>query len=106
MALINCPDCGKEVSENAPACPKCGAPIAGAQESAGSGVAQLQTIQETSKKFKIHSLLAVTVLIIGCTIIVVAKNAGSETGPTGPLLVTAGLFWYCVNRFRIWWHHK
>lgn len=28
MALINCPDCGKEVSSNAPACNGCGAPIA------------------------------------------------------------------------------
>lgn len=28
MALINCPDCDKQVSSNAPACPNCGAPIA------------------------------------------------------------------------------
>ena len=28
MALINCPDCNREVSSNAPACPGCGAPIA------------------------------------------------------------------------------
>jgi hypothetical protein len=28
MALITCPDCGKEVSENAPQCIQCGAPIA------------------------------------------------------------------------------
>jgi hypothetical protein len=29
MALINCPDCDKQVSSNAPTCPNCGAPIAG-----------------------------------------------------------------------------
>jgi hypothetical protein len=28
MALINCPDCNKQVSSNAPTCPGCGAPIA------------------------------------------------------------------------------
>jgi hypothetical protein len=28
MALIDCPDCGKQVSSSAPACPNCGAPIA------------------------------------------------------------------------------
>lgn len=27
MALIKCPECGKEVSENAVACPNCGSPI-------------------------------------------------------------------------------
>ena len=27
MALVSCPDCGREVSERAPACPHCGAPM-------------------------------------------------------------------------------
>ncbi|MCL5036951.1 MAG: zinc-ribbon domain-containing protein [Chloroflexi bacterium] len=27
MPLIQCPDCGKEVSDNAPACPNCGKPF-------------------------------------------------------------------------------
>jgi len=27
MALINCPDCNKEVSEHAPTCPNCGRPL-------------------------------------------------------------------------------
>jgi len=27
MALITCPDCGKEVSDRAPSCPQCGAPL-------------------------------------------------------------------------------
>ena len=28
MALINCPDCGRDVSDRAEACPACGCPIA------------------------------------------------------------------------------
>ena len=27
MALIKCPECGKEFSDKAPACPNCGYPI-------------------------------------------------------------------------------
>lgn len=27
MALIKCPDCGNEVSEQAPTCPNCGRPL-------------------------------------------------------------------------------
>lgn len=27
MALINCPECGKEISDQAASCPSCGAPI-------------------------------------------------------------------------------
>lgn len=29
MVLIDCPECGREVSDRAPACPRCAAPIAG-----------------------------------------------------------------------------
>ena len=29
MALIRCPECGKEISDKAEACPNCGYPIAG-----------------------------------------------------------------------------
>ena len=32
MALINCPECGKEISERAKSCPNCGCPIEAAQE--------------------------------------------------------------------------
>lgn len=31
MALIKCPECGKEISDKAPACPNCGCPIAPAK---------------------------------------------------------------------------
>lgn len=27
MALITCPDCGKQLSDQAPACPNCGRPM-------------------------------------------------------------------------------
>jgi uncharacterized membrane protein YvbJ len=30
MALISCPECGSEVSDKAPSCPKCGVPLASA----------------------------------------------------------------------------
>jgi len=33
MALIECPDCQKEVSDSAPSCPNCGAPISQGAES-------------------------------------------------------------------------
>lgn len=32
MAMIKCPECGKEVSDKASACPNCGCPIAPAQQ--------------------------------------------------------------------------
>ena len=48
MALINCPDCGKEVSSNAPSCLGCGAPIAGALPYTDHEVAVMQANAEVA----------------------------------------------------------
>ena len=76
MALIECPDCSKKVSDSAPACPSCGRPIASAREAQAAGVA-LTTIQETSKKLKAHQLVSVLTIFIG-TIWFFVKVFGSK----------------------------
>lgn len=87
MALITCPDCGKEVSSNAPACPGCGGPIA-----SGAAVAQRGDIvpysdQEVAvmlsrKKKTSHLLhLFLTIITLGFWVIVwiiVAASNGSQ----------------------------
>lgn len=40
MALINCPECGKEVSDKAPNCPNCAFPL---QESKSDGNVRIKT---------------------------------------------------------------
>jgi len=108
MAMIGCPECGRKVSNKAVNCPGCGVGITGAPESRGAGV-QLLTIQETSKKFKLHSLLATIMIIIG--IIGVYGSIDTAGGNAPPsswfgLMVFVGLLWLGVTRFRVWWHHK
>lgn len=106
MALISCPDCKKEISDKAPTCPGCGAPIAKDQESAGSGVTHLVTTQETSKALKLQSALSGLLLIIGFTWIIVAQSADATPSSVPGTLIFIGLIWYLVTRTRIWWHHK
>jgi len=62
MALINCPECSKQVSDKALTCPNCGVGIASEAESRGTTVA---TIQKTSKGLELHTLMSVTVIIVG-----------------------------------------
>jgi uncharacterized membrane protein YvbJ len=107
MSLIKCPECEKEISSKAPACPNCGAPIAADHESIGSGVQHLQTIQETSKKFKVHTLIAVFLIVIGCLFAFIGPDLGRDgLTSAGVLMASIGFVWYLINRFRIWWHHK
>ncbi|WP_430009870.1 hypothetical protein [Methylophaga lonarensis] len=108
MALIDCPECSRKVSDSAPSCPGCGCLISSKHESRAAGT-QLTTVQETSKKFKFHMLLAVAAIGAG---LVMLMAAGESTDPDessaamGGLLFTGGIFWYFVTRIRIWWHHK
>jgi len=107
MALINCPECNKEISDKAPACPGCGSPIAAAKESAGSGVPQLQTIQETSKQLKTQMVMSL--LLFGAGVVFwlsVEKTPGGNEGMAPMAVTAAGIAWYLATRYRIWWHHK
>ena len=64
MPLINCPECNHECSSTATACPKCGYPITNAADAMAVGT-QITTIQETSKRFKIHLIGAWALFITG-----------------------------------------
>lgn len=51
MALIKCPECGKEVSDKASACPNCGCPISNSSSSVRSSApttAQIRVVCKTS----------------------------------------------------------
>lgn len=109
MALINCPECGKGVSNSAPSCPNCGVPIASAREAVAAG-APLTTVQGTSKKLKSHTLGSVVAIVVGVVWLMGQINSneagGEQPGAIPSLLIGGGFVWYFITRFRIWWHHK
>jgi hypothetical protein len=61
MALTKCLDCGRDVSDQAPACPGCGRPIAAAQASAAS--APSAAPQVPSKKTSGCAVGCATILV-------------------------------------------
>ena len=105
MAVIPCPECGKTVSESAPSCPHCGYAVAYAQENRAAG-ANMVTTQETSKKFKLQTIISIVLMVWGLAGIFTPSPADSSPSMIYPLMLTAGFVWYVVNRFRIWWYHK
>lgn len=91
MALIKCPDCGIDVSDAAPACPKCGkpiAPLATSREGPGATV-----MDPTSKK-----TTTVTITISSFVLVVLALCAAVWFVP--PLQVGKNVETSCrVNGF-------
>lgn len=114
MALINCEDCGKEVSTRASVCPSCGGPIAGDQPNPTMGSQSVAstntnrdgkyvTTQTTSKSLKGQQIAAGVLLAFGISMIVAAPPGYTPT--IGALCTGVGLFWFLGARIASWWQH-
>ena len=64
MSLINCPECNHEISEFAATCSSCGLQVASAKEARPVGSA-ITTVQETSKRLRLHTLGAIAAILFG-----------------------------------------
>jgi len=105
MALIECPECGKQVSDQAESCPNCGYPLRG-QADVVSG-RQVRTVERTAKRFKAHILLSTLMLLAGVFWLVGSCSApeGQKPSPWALLLLFGGLVWLLAARISAWWHH-
>ena len=109
MALIKCPECECQISSNAECCPKCGYPIAGGGSTQAHG-GKIQTVEQTSKKYKLQQLLSSLLIIVSVIMIADSSSEGadssSEVAVSGILGLIVGLIWFIVVRFLTWWHHS
>lgn len=107
MALMNCPECSSQVSSIAVSCSHCGAPIASGGQAVG---VPLTTVQETSKRLKIHIIFSSILFWFG--FLGFAAEIWHGNPPKQNVLNTStsvwgiGFVWYLLTRCRIWWHHK
>jgi len=86
MALIHCPECGKEISDKVKACPFCGFPFETSQESAND-VQQVEIASvkiapkdpAKTKKIITGLIVAIVILALGFVIYGVVKNNNKKT---------------------------
>jgi hypothetical protein len=69
MALINCPECGKEISDKSGACPNCGFPLIEGKALETEKTINIKKIGFKKKKVIIISSLVLVVLIIAIVIV-------------------------------------
>jgi len=104
IMLIKCPECSNEVSDKAEKCPKCAYPIAGGGSTQAHG-GKIQTVEQTSKRYKLQQLLAIFLIVGSVIVMITGFSGGSNAGAFGMLGLIVGLVWYIGIRFVIWWHH-
>lgn len=65
---------------------------------------QILTIQATSKTLKLHLLIAIALIVAG--ILVAILSSSQNVSAIGTLTTVAGVIWFGVTKFRIWWNHR
>lgn len=97
MALIQCPECGKEISDQAESCPHCGNPL------------RPVVIESTSKKWKTATVIAWIVFLTGTYLFLRGLGSGGWENPmtgSGFSLGLIGLIALMIAKFGSWWNHK
>jgi hypothetical protein len=105
MALIKCPECGREISDKAPNCPNCGyvqdtASVKGSVDDAIN--VNVNKIEKTGKKWKSMKIWGWISIIVGFCFI------GSDPKFEGPfvvgiILLIFGVIWLISAKFGNWW---
>jgi predicted RNA-binding Zn-ribbon protein involved in translation (DUF1610 family) len=97
MAIIKCPECGKDISDKAPICPQCGNPLIDRED-------DVITIQRTKKKHKKDMLIGLFVFITGAIMFLKGIVEGSAgLSGFGFFLGLVGFTSVLIARVRAWW---
>lgn len=101
MALITCPDCQKQISDQAPACPHCGRPAQPAVPPE-----KVQTIEATGKKYKGMQLIGSLLICLGVISCVYQMNNPASSSIMTIIFMASGFLIMIVGRFGAWWDHE
>ncbi len=118
MPLVQCRDCGAEVSPRAEACPRCGGPMV----SGGRSPREIIITEQTAKQWKALQLVGVLMFAAGIVVGVgtLAMGASQAKNPDLPeilrhcplflfvvagILLGLGLVIALVGGIAAWWYH-
>lgn len=104
MALIRCPECAREISDRAVACPQCGNPMPAryTEYAVAARRGRSITIQATGKPYKaLQALGAITIIfaVVSCT------TVASSARPWSGIVFLLGAALYACGRIGAWWNH-
>lgn len=83
MALINCPECSKKVSDKASSCPRCGYPIHNEVETSGTIMNENLEEPNTSLRDRINLKKIIIVVVILLAVVFLITLATGEKPATG-----------------------
>lgn len=115
MALINCSECGKEVSDRALSCPHCGNPLGENRAQAGESETQPFYVEPVlvSKKWKKRklyglgfSLLGLLMAWVGFVQVINGNEWGGAVGGIGVLIFVGGFITLLIAAIGSWYENR
>ena len=99
--LVECPDCGGQVSDAAPSCPSCGQPVRRAPQPE-----PLQTIEQTAKRWKAIQAVGVAAVLVSTVSCAATMSKGGASLTVSILGMLGGLGLLLFGRACAWWHQR
>jgi hypothetical protein len=94
MALINCPDCDKQISQNAVACPNCGAPSS-------------MYDNKSKKSYITNPSIGKGKIVLGGILIFFGfAYLYGGANPLSDICFIAGFILLIGGKIQSWWHWK
>ncbi len=117
MALINCPECGRQVSDKAPTCPGCGVVIAAQPPEAVSQESydqrwnpvdlELMEAKSVCQKHRVMSALLIFAgLLLGTAMGRFIDDPEALVFDVAKVMLYAGMIWLVGNELRYLWHQR
>lgn len=101
MALIRCPECHRDVSSKATACPNCAYPVARTPLQR-----PVQVIEKTGRRWKEVRVLGWLLVVIAALVLFAEWAANNSGGVViGWSIGLAGLACLVTSRAGAWWYH-
>ena len=97
MALIQCPDCGKQISDLAFSCLGCGRPMSATAQATGNP--QRVVTEKTGKNYKAQQVISA--MLAGLFVILFFSTEDSYF----LYALMACLVWHITILALIWWEH-
>lgn len=108
--MINCPECGKEISSRANVCPNCGYPICEDFGNAAGGnqrvevMEKVPVVEATPKSCKVLKLISALMMLGGLGGCVANIGDLDRWGFCIGVMVV-GLVIYFIVGLYVWWNH-
>lgn len=76
MALIICPECGKQISDTTKVCIHCGKKISSADKIKGNADRESKALRKFIQKYKIAFIISAVILFAGILVYIIWYNSG------------------------------